>query len=337
MTDHTTFAIQPQMNLKYSISKQLLHMNNKGRKPCHQRRTNCADKATNSVESSYSHPALLKNSNDNTEKGVQILLPGSKEWIQKSIQHPKSNNSSKIFDIDSPKTIHNKQPVKRLNASKLLVSLKGTQTTTTKPIHNTSLLKRMQELRGAVDEHMTIDLTLSDSDDHQAAKIDTYTEITLEMMNMTNLRMNRANQSMLDALFRIIDIEPHFKQSPVTKRHSHRLKNSNSNKNNHSVLHTISNLQITIELLRKALIPGFWFCDVIVNAYFGLLQLAIPNALTLSSFFMTLLTKNRVYCYENVRRWTKKHKNGIFFHKRVAIPININNNHWYFFHSFHHY
>ena len=84
----------------------------------------------------------------------------------------------------------------------------------------------------------------------------------------------------------------------------------------------------------KALAPGTWLNDEIVNFYFEMLtEGCISNNMRIHSFssffFLKLLRINepvKGYLFSNVRRWTKHI--DISTLEIIFIPVNITNHHW---------
>ncbi len=88
----------------------------------------------------------------------------------------------------------------------------------------------------------------------------------------------------------------------------------------------------------KALAPGSWLNDEIINFYMEMLNerdaalvqagLRTKRNHFFNSFFFSKLVDEGGYNYANVRRWTIRAKVNIFERDLVIIPVNVNNNHW---------
>jgi len=84
------------------------------------------------------------------------------------------------------------------------------------------------------------------------------------------------------------------------------------------------------------LLPGQWLNDQIINFYFKLVQEHSwhvkddPKCWCPNSFFWLFLggKNEEQYCYERVRRWTKRAKVDIFELDYVMFPMNVGGVHW---------
>ncbi|KAJ3092353.1 hypothetical protein HDU96_002769 [Phlyctochytrium bullatum] len=106
---------------------------------------------------------------------------------------------------------------------------------------------------------------------------------------------------------------------------------------------------VTLPLLASIVAPGTWLDDEAVNSFMGLLGRTYPKVKFMSTFFHARLTGSAVrgkkkkrkkkngevkvagedgYCYDAVKKWTKKTPRGIFDYEKVVVPINQSNRHW---------
>lgn len=77
-----------------------------------------------------------------------------------------------------------------------------------------------------------------------------------------------------------------------------------------------------IVCLRKAT----WLNDEVINFYMSMLQERNTKYHYFNSFFLVKLVENGKYCYNNVKRWTKKF--NILEKEKIFIPVNLGNTHW---------
>jgi len=131
---------------------------------------------------------------------------------------------------------------------------------------------------------------------------------------LVQARLNKLNENELD------EIKALFKKSPSDR----------------SVVIDKFNVSFTVADL-LTLRPNTWLNDEVVNFYMELLRARDERLFEESngtrrkshyfnSFFMSKLLEGGVYCYGNVKRWSRKF--DIFSMDRVFIPINLNNTHW---------
>lgn len=111
------------------------------------------------------------------------------------------------------------------------------------------------------------------------------------------------------------------------------LESSRSSKN--AILIEKYNIPMS-EYNLRCLAPGQWLNDEVVNFYMSMLQekddilcaetqSRTPNCF-FNLYFMSKLLERNIYCYKNVKRWTKKI--DIFSKDKIFVPVNINNTHW---------
>ncbi|KAI8824465.1 uncharacterized protein EV422DRAFT_576835 [Fimicolochytrium jonesii] len=160
-----------------------------------------------------------------------------------------------------------------------------------------------------------IDLTLSDDDETPA--VPTWPCYQAEHIPSSFLKKLKR-----DAISREKDMELQRFLRAV------KIQERNVGKGNDAPILQIDNIPVSISQIEELLRPGSWLNDESINGLFALLQTRYPRTRFFNTFFYPALFKEGVYSYKAVRRWTRKHANGVFSFDRAVIPINKGNYHW---------
>jgi sentrin-specific protease 1 len=126
----------------------------------------------------------------------------------------------------------------------------------------------------------------------------------------------------------------------MTRHDQSRVHDLLNNKPADQVLVDSFNIQLTSSTL-ECLKPRHWLNDEVINFYMQLLQAhSLSNLISpaghpthlkchfFNSFFFTKLAQNDEYCYDNVRRWSKRAKVCISKLDLVLVPVHVQEDHW---------
>ncbi len=178
-----------------------------------------------------------------------------------------------------------------------------------------------------------------------------YNDSYVNSMNNAVLNPNNIFPADPDEMDLGVDASQEGQRAPVAVRIAERLEplNDNDYREISSILLGPPSDKLLIEKFNidisvnkiKTLRDNSWLNDEMVNFYMKMLnerenELVVKYPIKKKSYFFNSFFVNRLvdnesggYCYDNVKRWTKKAGiENIMEFERIFFPVNVNNTHW---------